>query len=396
VSSRRTPSPIEHLLASRDVLIACGPGGVGKTTTAAAVAATAAARSGAKVLVLTVDPARRLADALGVEGIGNVASRVDPSTFAAAGVRPKGELFAAMLDTKQSWDALVRRHAPDKETAKKILANPLYQNVTGRFAQSHEYIAMERLYEIHAGGEYDLLVVDTPPTRNALDFLDAPKRMADFFASGLLRWLIAPSRSRLVSLASRPFYQIADRILGTQFLEDIAEFFLLFQSMYDGFVSRAQSVSALLRDPRTTFMVVTTLETVPALEAERFAAALAERHLHFGLLVANKVLPRSLVDADAAAAAEALQARAADVAEALGSVVPGEIGSVEQVARVLEEVARSFTNFELVARREAELLQNLAGEHAVTATVPHLSGDVVDVAGLLEIGRHIFDGLGAT
>ena len=139
-----------------------------------------------------------------------------------------------MLDTKQSWDDLIRTHAPDAETREQILANPLYQNISGRFVQSHDYIAMERLYEIHSEGKYDLIVVDTPPTRNALDFLDAPQRMADFFSSRLLRWLIVPYRSRLVNIASRPFYQVADRILGTQFLADISEFFILFQSMYDG------------------------------------------------------------------------------------------------------------------------------------------------------------------
>lgn len=392
MTPRRAASPLENLLAAREILIACGPGGVGKTTTAAAVAATAAARSGAKVLVLTVDPARRLADALGIEGIGNTASRISNAAFAAAGVRPKGQLWAAMLDTKQSWDALVRRHAPDRATAEQILANPLYQNVTGRFAQSHEYIAMERLYEIHSEGEYDLLVVDTPPTRNALDFLDAPQRMADFFASGLLRWLIAPSRSKLVSLASRPFYQVADRILGTQFLEDVAEFFLLFQSMYDGFVRRAEAVSALLRDPRTTFMVVTTLESVPAAEAERFVAALAERRLHLGLLVANKVLPASFVDPDAAAVAEALQFRPTEIAAELGPILPADADAGD-VERVLGEVGRSFANFELVARREAELLDEMSRQCAASATVPHLSGDVTDLAGLLEIGRCIFEGL---
>ena len=123
-----------------------------------------------------------------------------------------------MLDTKQSWDDLVRRHAPDAETAVRILENPLYQNISGRFVQSHEYIAMERLYELHSEGSFDLIVVDTPPTRNALDFLEAPERMADFFSSRLLRMLIVPYRSRVVNLASRPFYQVADRILGSQFL----------------------------------------------------------------------------------------------------------------------------------------------------------------------------------
>ncbi|MHB8329154.1 MAG: ArsA family ATPase, partial [Acidimicrobiales bacterium] len=225
---RGLPSPpsagsLAGLLTSREIVVACGPGGVGKTTTAAASAAMAAARIGGKVLVLTVDPARRLADALGLEGIGNTERRVPDQAFTDAGIKPMGELWAAMLDTKESWDALIRHHAPDARTRDEILANPLYRNISSRFVQSHDYIAMERLFEIHGEGTYDLIVVDTPPTRNALDFLDAPERMADFFSSRLLRWLIVPYRSRLVNLASKPFYQVADRILGTQFLEDIAE-----------------------------------------------------------------------------------------------------------------------------------------------------------------------------
>ena len=260
--------------SAKEIAIACGPGGVGKTTTAAAVAAMAAAEHGGRVLVLTVDPAKRLADALGLKGIGNDEVRIDDEVFKQAGVAPRGELWAAMLDTKLSWDDLIRRHAPDEATREEILANPLYQNISGRFVQSHDYIAMERLYEIHSEGKYDLIVVDTPPTRNALDFLDAPQRMADFFSSRLLRWLIVPYRSRLVNVATKPFYQVADRILGTQFLADISEFFILFQSMHKGFVERADAVTRLLSDRRTTFMVVSTLEATPLREAEFFSAEL--------------------------------------------------------------------------------------------------------------------------
>src|SRR2546429_5371677 len=282
---------IEQLLAAKEIVISCGSGGVGKTTTAAAIAAMAAVRLGGRVLVLTVDPARRLANALGLEGFGNTETRVPDAAFAAAGVQPRGELWAAMLDTKQSWDNLVMRHAPDKQTARRILENPLYQNISGKFVQSHEYIAMERLYEIHTTGDYDLIVVDTPPTRNAIDFLEAPERMADFFSSRLLRWLTAPARSRVVNFATKPFYQIADRILGTQFLQDISEFFMNFQTMYDGFVERARAVDRLLHDRRTTFIVVSTLEHVPVREAEFFIDALAEERFHLGALVLNKVLP---------------------------------------------------------------------------------------------------------
>ena len=246
--------------------------------------------------MLTVDPARRLADALGIGGLGNLARRVPEEAFADAGVRPKGELYAAMLDMSESWDALVRRHAPDAQTAHQIISNPLYKNITRRFSQGHDYIAMERLYELHEQGDYDLLVVDTPPSLNALDLLDAPGRMSEFFSSRLLRWLIVPYRSRLVNLASRPFYQVADRILGSQFLEDLAGFFILFQTMRDGFVARADAVNRLLKDVRTTFVVVTTLEAVPAVEAEQLIESLRERRLHLGLLVCNRVLPGSFSD----------------------------------------------------------------------------------------------------
>ena len=171
-----------------------------------------------RVLVVTVDPARRLADALGIPGIGNEPVRV-PTT--------SGELSVAMLDPQASWDALIRRQAPDGATAERILRNVLYQNITRRFVQSHDYIAMERLYELVQRDEWDLIVVDTPPTRNALDFLDAPSRMADFFSSRFLKWLIAPSRASVTTLAARPLMYIADRILGAAFLADITEFFLL-------------------------------------------------------------------------------------------------------------------------------------------------------------------------
>jgi anion-transporting ArsA/GET3 family ATPase len=325
-----------------------------------------------------------------------VARRVPDEAFADAGVRPKGELYAAMLDMSESWDALVRRYAlPDPGTANEILANPLYRNITRRFAQGHNYIAMERLYELHEEGEYDLLVVDTPPSLNALDLLDAPGRMAEFFSSRLLRWLIVPYRSRLVNFASRPFYQVADRILGSQFLEDLAEFFILFQTMRDGFVARAEAVNRLIRDVRTTFVVVTTLEAVPAVEAEQLIESLRDRRLHLGLLVCNKVLPGSFSDPPVGRTAELLGLRAGELAKALGGRLPEDPTTAsrpsdEMVGRVLAEVARSFANFRLVATREAELLRELSAAHEVTATVPYHPGHVTDLQGLLDVGAKIW------
>ncbi|MBS1837062.1 MAG: ArsA family ATPase, partial [Actinobacteria bacterium] len=358
--AREELGSIEQLCSAKEIVVSTGSGGVGKTTTAAAVAATAATHLGGKVLVLTIDPAKRLASALGIERFGNTETRVPDEAFLDAGVRPEGELWAAMLDTKQSWDGLVRMHAPDPATRDAILANPLYQNITGKFVQSHDYVAMERLYEIHASGRYDLIVVDTPPTRNAVDFLDAPDRMADFFSSRLLRWLITPYRSRLVSFASKPFYSVADRILGTQFLEDIAEFFMLFQTMYDGFVERARAVTTLLGGPQTTFLVVSTLEVAPAREAEFFLELLTERGYHVGALVLNKVLPDLFLDRPATAAARSLAHQSADIAAAVGPALGEPADRTDRLATVLREVGQSFLDYQVVTRREAEQRSELA------------------------------------
>jgi anion-transporting ArsA/GET3 family ATPase len=289
-----------------------------------------------------------------------------------------------MLDTKQSWDDLIAAHAPDEETREHILANPLYQNISARFVQSHDYIAMERLYEIHTEGKYDLVVVDTPPTRNALDFLDAPQRMADFFSSRLLRWLIVPYRSRLVNVAARPFYQVADRILGTQFLADISEFFILFQSMYSGFVERAEAVTRLLSDRRTTFMVVSTLEATPVREAEFFSSELAARKLHLGAIVLNKVMPEYLRDAKTDKLAQSMEKQSVELARGLTD-------DPAVAARVIVEVAESFQNFGVVARREAEQMAELRGAPDVLVTVPFFDADIYDMGGLLRLGAQVWD-----
>ncbi len=377
---------LEQLLASREIVVTCGSGGVGKTTTAAALGAMAATHIGGKVLVLTVDPAKRLANALGLERFGNVERPVPQELLTEAGVAPRGELWAAMLDTKESWDSLVRTHAPDPQTRDAILANPLYQNITGKFVQSHDYIAMERLYEIHSSGRYDLIVIDTPPTRNAIDFLEAPERMADFFSSRLLRWLITPYRSRLINAASRPFYTIADRILGSQFLEDIAEFFILFQTMYDGFVERAEAVTRTLADRRTTFVVVSTLEEAPVREAEFFIQALDSRALHLGALVLNKVLPSYLLDDAAMASAETLCRKAGPIAAELAD----GLGDAADVERVLREIGESFVNYRIVASREAEQRKELGRVPEIVASAPYFDQDIFDIVGLTRLGEAIW------
>jgi anion-transporting ArsA/GET3 family ATPase len=375
---------LESLLAAKGIVLVGGTGGVGKTTTAAALGVMAAVHLGGRVLVLTVDPARRLATAMGLEALGNNEVEID---LTGGTRRPRGQLWAAMLDTKTSWDDLVARHAPDAQVRDTVLANPLYRNITSRFVHSHDYIAMERLHEIHASGLYDLIIVDTPPSRNALDFLEAPGRMAEFFGSRLLRWLTVPARSKLFNVASKPFYQVADRILGSRFLQDIAEFFLLFQSMEKGFVTRAREVERLLTDPATTFCVVTTLETAPLVESRYFAAALRDRGFHLGAIVANRVLPESLRAPAAARAAAQMRQRSGALADLLVPIVEA---TSERVAGVLVEVADRFDDLAVVAKREAERLTELQGLAPVLAAVPALETDIHDLHGLLMLGAHLW------
>ena len=386
-------SQLLSLLDSSKLLVVCGSGGVGKTTMSAALGALAATHLHKKVLVLTVDPARRLADALGLQAIGNAVVQVDAKAFNEAGVVPQGQLFAAMIDTKASWDDLIHRHAPTPAIARRVLANALYTNLTERFVHSHDYIAMERLYDVYQSGAYDLVVVDTPPSRNALDVLDAPMRMRDFFDSRLLQLLTTPAQSRVISLMSKPFFQVADRILGARFLSSITEFFTLFRTMEKGFVERANKVESVLRNTDTKFAVVTTLEVAPAFEAEFLLTELQSRSFSLAALIANRVLPLDIAHQTSAALAndrnvvgpETLQAAAA----AAGLPAP----SAEQCERVLATLWRAAQDVVAASGVEQSRLDKLShscsksGANVLTAQ--YVSGEITDMKGIVALGESL-------
>jgi anion-transporting ArsA/GET3 family ATPase len=386
-------SQLLSLLDSSKLLVVCGSGGVGKTTMSAALGALAAAHLHKKVLVLTVDPARRLADALGLQAIGNAVVQVDAKAFNEAGVVPQGQLFAAMIDTKASWDDLIHRHAPTPAIAQRVLANALYTNLTERFVHSHDYIAMERLYDVYQSGAYDLVVVDTPPSRNALDVLDAPKRMRDFFDSRLLQLLTTPAQSRVVSLMSKPFFQVADRILGARFLSSITEFFTLFRTMEKGFVERANKVESVLRNTDTKFAVVTTLEVAPAFEAEYLLTELQSRSFSLAALIANRVLPLDIAHQTSAALAndrslvgpETLQTAAA----AAGLPAP----SAEQCERVLDTLWRAAQDVVAASVVEQSRLEKLSDSclksGANVLTAQYVSGEITDMKGIVALGESL-------
>ncbi len=279
---------LDDLLASSTVVVVVGPGGVGKTTMAAAMAARAASVHGRRCLVVTVDPARRLAEAMGIAELREepVLVPLPPDR----GGKSSGRLWALMVDMAQSWDRLVDRHAPDEETKEALLTNRLYQTLTRRFAQSHDYIALDHLVDLVEEDEYELIIIDTPPSVHAMDVLDAPDRMIEFFGSRLLRWLTAPYRSKLVMVTAKPFLAVAERLLGGEFLAEVTEFFWRFSSLQPDFVRRANVVKARMQDPSTHYVIVRTLEDGPAAQAAMLDAELGHRGHRPSLWLSNRVV----------------------------------------------------------------------------------------------------------
>lgn len=387
-TSARVEGGLAGICATRDLVVVCGAGGVGKTTVAAALALEAAVEQGGRVLVLTVDPARRLADALGIQALGNTET---PVPLAGRVGSARGELWAAMLDPRAGWDELVTRHAPDVATRDRLIGNPLYRDVTGRFAHSHEYLAMERLHEVHTSGRYDLVVVDTPPSTHAIDVLDAPGHMIDFFESRLLRWLTAPARSPLLGLASRPFYQVLDRVLGARFGEDLAEMFGLLALLRPGFVARAEQVRQLLADQRTAYLVVTTTEDVAMAEAGRLAGELEDRRTPPAAVVVNRGTPQNLrrsLKPGAVRDFDDRNNRSSRTVELAASLeVPPEV-----LASVLVEMARRLEDLSGFVEREQQRLREAQQLAPVVCRVPTLDVDVSELDTLLHIGRSLWRG----
>ncbi|MFM8238395.1 MAG: ArsA family ATPase, partial [Actinomycetota bacterium] len=283
---------ITDLVADRRVVICCGSGGVGKTTTAAAIALMAA-RRGRRACVVTIDPARRLADTLGLAGLTNQAAEIDPALWAVGGTDlvGGGSLSALMLDTKSTFDRLVTRNAPDAEQAARILDNRFYRNVSGALGGTQEYMAMEKLHELHDEGGFDLIVVDTPPTRHALDFLDAPERLLRLLDNRIFRLLMTPTRvsMRVASVAVQTFLHTVGRVVGSEVVDDVIEFLRAFDGMEEGFRTRAAAVGALLGDPGTAFVLVTAPRRDAVEEATFFAERLAEDGRGVAALIVNRV-----------------------------------------------------------------------------------------------------------
>ena len=368
-------SSVGELLEGKEICICAGSGGVGKTTTSAAIA-TGMAAQGLTVCVLTIDPAKRLADSLGLGELGNEAKRVDPELFERQGIEMKGELWAMMLDAKATFDELVARQAPDEESRDRVLNNRIYQQISNALAGSQEYMAMEKLFELHTEGRFDLLVLDTPPTRNALDFLDAPKRLTQFIEGRSLRMFMRPTgiAARVAGRGASVALSVFKRIVGFDLLADLAEFFNAFSGMVDGFQARAKRVNSLLADKRTSFLVVCGPQGEPIDEAVYFHRKLVEAKLPFGGVIVNKVhYPAERLRGD-------------------GVDLPAELEKRLEDADLARRVAANFADYQALAERDARNIEHLAAELRTRAViqVPYLDEDVHDLAGLGEINDYLF------
>jgi anion-transporting ArsA/GET3 family ATPase len=374
VAAAESHSTLATRLRGKRVLVCVGAGGVGKTTTAAALALGLALR-GQKVAVVTIDPARRLASALGLADLPSEPQRIEPSLFAAHGVAVEGELWAMMLDAKRTFDEMITHLAPDDRTRDEILANPIYRELSTAVSGSHELSAIAKLYELHEEHDFDTIVLDTPPSRNALDFLDAPGRMLAFLEGRALQVFLGPSglTARLFGRGTALVFSIFARVTGVDMLSDLSQFFRALSGVIDGFGERTRGVAALLRDPHTSFLIVTSPEVEPAREARFLADKLAAAEMPVGELIVNRVHVGGLQGMSEVALSALL-------ATALGEPLAAR-------------VAGNLADFDVLARRDSEtvaLLSEVLGErHPIV--VPHLDEDVQDLLGLARIAEHLFD-----
>jgi anion-transporting ArsA/GET3 family ATPase len=364
---------VAEMLDGRRVCVCAGSGGVGKTTTSAAIALGMAAR-GAKVAVVTIDPANRLANALGLEQLGNEPRRVEPSRLATGSLEVQGELWAMMLDPKRTFDELIERIAPDAGRAEEIKANRVYQELSTAVSGSQELTAIAKLYELDQSEQFDLLVLDTPPSRNALEFLDAPGRLNSFLEGKALKAFMRPTGFgvRALSRGALPLLGGLRRITGIDLITDLTVFFGLLGDMTNDFSERAAQVDELLHADTTAFVLVTSAAREPIDEAIWFGQRLETDGLPFAGVVVNRVHHDLLGDREPR-----------ELGTALAKALPASLAG---------RVAENFRDYHVLARRDDQNVARLAREldDARLLLVPQLDDDVHDIEGLLRVHRYLF------
>lgn len=373
--------PLADAVRGRRIVVSCGSGGVGKTTVSAALALGLAARGG-RTAVVTIDPARRLASALGIGDIGDEPRRVPPELCAAAGMPLGGELWALQLDPSATFDRLVARNAPTPEARDRILANRIYRYLSGPLSGAHEYMAVERLHELVEEDRFDHVVLDTPPAGNALDFLDAPERITRFIEGRALRMLLRPGSSKAGRTGRRALQaggtlvlSLLEKLTGAQLLREVSDFLTSFDGMYEGFRDRAQSVTALLRSPDAAFVVVTGTHEEPIAEAVALWRRLEHDGYPLGGIVLNRYRPLPPPG----------PSRADDLAAELATDGAGEPDALaRRVADTLEE-RRLLALRDLDAR---EGIRRALGDPTVTRLTERAQPPV-ELAGLASLTREL-------
>jgi anion-transporting ArsA/GET3 family ATPase len=364
---------VAALLEGKRVCVCAGSGGVGKTTTSAVIGLGMAAE-GAKVAVVTIDPARRLANALGLEELQNEPRLVAEERFERAGLQMRGELWAMMLDPKRTFDELIDRIAPDPGRAAEIKENRVYSELSTAVSGSQEFTAVAKLYDLAQSGEFDLLVLDTPPSRNAVDFLDAPGRLTSFLEGRALKAFTGPTGlgMRLLGRGAAPLLHGLSRVTGVDLIADLTTFFGLLGDMTNDFSERAEAVEKMLRAPSTAFLLVTSAQDEPTEETIWFAQTLRQNGFPFQGVIVNRVHHDLLGDNEPE-----------DLLGALRGVLPPELAG---------KVAANFDDYHVLARRDERNIVKLEAElgERPTLLVPQLDDDVHDIAGLMRVHRYLF------
>jgi len=359
---------LEEIIRDHKIVVCAGSGGVGKTTTAASLALYAAL-SGRRTIVMTIDPAKRLANALGVQTLTGQGATVSADQV------PEGMLSAMMLDQKGAWDQLVERHAPSPEVREKILRNRFYEHLSQAFAGSHEYMAIEQLCQLYESGKYDLIVVDTPPTRHALDFLEAPQRLADFLDRNIVKWFVKPYFSagwttmRFVNRTVGFLFRRLEDATGISALAEVSEFFTSMTGLFENFEERVRRVYELLRSPGTAFVLVASPEEQVLKEAEYFCEQVGELGMGLRGVVFNRVHRE--------VPGRRRRVTAAQVKKLLGEC--------RGAAAVAGELAENFERYETLGRGDGlrmEAFRELVPEDVQVVEVPNFNSDVHSVEGL--------------
>jgi anion-transporting ArsA/GET3 family ATPase len=374
---------IDLLIDTHEVIICGGSGGVGKTTTSATIAIRAALR-GKKVLVCTIDPAKRLANSLGIDEMGGVEKIVDPSRFAEAGQPMTGSLTALMLDMKRSFDEMIERHAPSEQVKQKIFSNNLYKNISTALAGSQEYIAMQKLADLHESKRFDLIVLDTPPTRHALDFLEAPAKITEFFTARVVDWLFKPGARvgktsyRLFQKGGSAFLGILEKLTGNQLLEDMADFFQNFDELLVEFKRQGDNLTRLLASPKVIFLIVTGPDPLAVTESAHLFTRLQAMGLKFGGFIVNRVRRNYGVDL-----AQSEQVIAGLRAAPAPADLPG--GATAYAALV-----DNFESFLRMSKGDHACVNVLAEKSGgKVKALPFFDKDVYDVPDLLAINHYL-------